>query len=134
MIGMCWRPTAYVLPIQTLTGLTIKECQLRCQTNPKCNFFKSLYPHRRCSLWRSEEDRCDGYLGVSNSILKTCGKGDQIGLWNYRLTSKMLNLTVKIRIYITLFYWYCLISILFTLSWPLILSIFLRYKCHGKGK
>ena len=81
MIGMCWSPLSMEnmeRPIQMLTGLTIKECQLKCQKNRQCYFFKSLYPNRECSLWKKVKSGCDDYLGVSNSILKTCGKGDQM--------------------------------------------------------
>ena len=117
---MCWVHHLMDIerPIQTLTGLTIKECQLKCQANPQCNFFKSV--NSECSLWKTARKGCDNYLGVSNSILKTCGKGDQIfhfckcnqilfhftptkGLWDYHVKPKLVYFTVKISIYIKLF-------------------------------
>ena len=78
MIGVCKSPWYSSLPYERLTDVTtIKECQLKCQKNPKCKFFKYSYLGRKCSLWNMAGLYCGGYLGVSNSILKTCGKGEQ---------------------------------------------------------
>ena len=54
----------------------IYECQIKCQTDRKCSFVKSVQKAQTCEMFTKPNKVCVGYLGLSDSILKTCGKKD----------------------------------------------------------
>ena len=76
MKGICGEHLSAAHRIQHFDKLTIKECQLKCKHNPQCNFFRSSYEDRKCSLWTNVKNGCDGYLGLSKKSSIFCGKGD----------------------------------------------------------
>ena len=54
----------------------INECQIKCQIDNKCSYVKYVWKAQTCEMFTVPNKVCVGYLGLSDAILKTCGRKD----------------------------------------------------------